>query len=806
MTPSSSASTLGHDPAASSGWRNDRWLFGAISALLLIAGIAATTFSLGLPYLRERPSAIGWVEHTYEVIGATGEFLVGLQDFETSQQSYLLARNPAVFESYNRGIDLALRSLIRLQQLTLDNPRQQDRLRGLRDLLTIVNQANAVARDGDVQYAAGMIAADNGAKLRQSIRRVMDDVAAEEQQLLQQRQAAQAELERRTAIILIGLSATAAAGLLLCGVALGMALRAARSARRDAAERQRLIGMMDLAAIMVRDFNGIIRFWSEGCCRLYGWTAAEAVGRPAHMLLQTVFPIPQPEIEARLQREAEWNGELRQKTRDGTEVIVRAWKLLCQEPNGQPALIMENVTDATPQARAEKALRENEARLRLVEEVGRIASADWTTTEQRALCSEEFRHLYGLPQQQTDITLAAWLDRVHPEDRDRVAAGILPVAEREDAVASEFRIRRDDGTVQWVAMRAVSFAAEGSKALRVISAHQDMTDLVAAREALAARRDDLERLVAERTAALAEAEARFRAIFDSQFQLISVLAPDGTTLEVNYTTLETGGLARPDVVGHKFWTAGWWPRSERERLPEEVTEAASGKMVRREAELHGANGRSIWIDYSLKPVHDVATGHVEWIIAEGHDVTERRAMAESLAQAKKMQALGQLAAGIAHDFNNILQAVSGAATMAARRPEDHERARRFAQISIDAAARGALITDRLLSFARQGDVRTEAISVSALLSNMRELLASSLGSAITVHTTLAADVPMVLADRSQIETALVNIGTKATPRNKRVGRSLEGLGDSRRAMIPIGWWDDRRETHCAAVRSGSSVA
>ena len=47
---------------------------------------------------------------------------------------------------------------------------------------------------------------------------------------------------------------------------------------------------------------------------------------------------------------------------------------------------------------------------------------------------------------------------------------------------------------------------------------------------------------------------------------------------------------------------------------------------------------------------------------------------------------------------------------------------------------------------------------------------------------------------------------KATPRNKRVGRSLEGLGDSRRGMIPIGWWDDRRDAHCAAVRRCSAVA
>src|SRR4051794_17439848 len=558
MGPSPSASTAGHAPDVSLSWKDDRWLLGAIGALLL-AVIVAATFFVGLPYVRERLSAARWVEHTYEIIGTTGEFLLGIQNLESGQHSYLQARDQAALESYNRGMDLALRSLTRLQQLTPDNPRQQDRLHALHDqlrnLLTITGRANATARGDTIRDAVDTGAADESAPLREAIRHTVVDVAAEEQQLLQQRQAAQADAEQRTNTIFIVLSVTAAAGLLLCGLALAMALRNARSARRQTLEQQRLLAIMNLAGVMVRDLDGIIQFWSEGCRWLYGFTAAEAIGHPAHQLLQTVFPVPQAEIEARLRGGEEWNGELRQKTKDGTELIVRARKLLRERADGQSPLILENVTDVTPQAHAETALRENEARLRLVQQVGGIASADWNTAEHRTLCSEEFRRLYGLPQQQETITLAAWLDLIHPGDRERVAGEMRSVAERADAVATEFRITRDAGSVRWVTMRAVSFVTKGGKALRIISAHQDITDLMAGREALAARRDELERLVTERTTALAEAETRFRAIFDSQFQLISVLAPDGTTLEVNRTALEIGGLARDEVVGRPFWTA-----------------------------------------------------------------------------------------------------------------------------------------------------------------------------------------------------------------------------------------------------------
>src|SRR3954463_7062225 len=174
MGPSPSASTAGHAPDVSLSWKDDRWLLGAIGALLLLAVIVAATFFVGLPYVRERLSAARWVEHTYEIIGTTGEFLLGIQNLESGQHSYLQARDQAALESYNRGMDLALRSLARLQQLTPDNPRQQDRLHALHDqlrnLLTITGRANAKARGDNIRDAVDTGTVDEGAPLREAIR------------------------------------------------------------------------------------------------------------------------------------------------------------------------------------------------------------------------------------------------------------------------------------------------------------------------------------------------------------------------------------------------------------------------------------------------------------------------------------------------------------------------------------------------------------------------------------------------------------------------------------------------------------
>ena len=143
-----------------------------------------------------------------------------------------------------------------------------------------------------------------------------------------------------------------------------------RTLRESEARLRDLLATLDLGASMARGLNGTIRFWSEGCARLYGWSATETVGRNAHALLRTIFPVPQSEIEAALESEGEWIGDLRQCARDGTEVVVAARKMLRRDQEGRPVAVLESLTDVTAQRLAEAALLEAlEAREALLHEV-----------------------------------------------------------------------------------------------------------------------------------------------------------------------------------------------------------------------------------------------------------------------------------------------------------------------------------------------------------------------------------------------------------------------------------------------------
>ena len=143
------------------------------------------------------------------------------------------------------------------------------------------------------------------------------------------------------------------------------------------------------------------------------------------------------------------------------------------------------------------------------------------------------------------------------------------------------------------------------------------------------------------------------------------------------------------------------------------------------------------------------------------EVAAREAAQVRATQAERVQALGQLAGGIAHDFNNILQAVSGAMTMIARRAGDETAIRRLVRLADDAIDRGASITRRLLTFGRRGDLHIEAMDVPVLLRGLQEMLTHTLGASIEINIGLGADLPPVLADKRQLEAVLVNLATNA---------------------------------------------
>jgi len=143
------------------------------------------------------------------------------------------------------------------------------------------------------------------------------------------------------------------------------------------------------------------------------------------------------------------------------------------------------------------------------------------------------------------------------------------------------------------------------------------------------------------------------------------------------------------------------------------------------------------------------------------EVAERERAEAALLQAQKMEAVGQLTGGIAHDFNNLLQAVSGMLALIARHPGDEAKVARWAEQGLKAAERGTRLTGQLLAFSRVQRLDLQPVEAAPLVTGMLELLGRSLGPSVRIETAVEEPDAVVIADRTQLELALLNLSINA---------------------------------------------
>lgn len=143
------------------------------------------------------------------------------------------------------------------------------------------------------------------------------------------------------------------------------------------------------------------------------------------------------------------------------------------------------------------------------------------------------------------------------------------------------------------------------------------------------------------------------------------------------------------------------------------------------------------------------------------DVSAQKSMELQLNQAQKMQAVGQLAGGVAHDFNNLLTAIQlQLSGLLERHPVGDPSYEGLNEIR-QTAIRAADLVRKLLAFSRKSTVRRERLDLGELVGEFAILLRRLLREDVRLETDYGRDLPVVLADKSQLETAVMNLAVNA---------------------------------------------
>ena len=281
-----------------------------------------------------------------------------------------------------------------------------------------------------------------------------------------------------------------------------------------------------------------------------------------------------------------------------------------------------------------------------------------------------------------------------------------------------------------------------------------LAELMDARERLSATAIELEQRVAERTAALRASEARLNGFLRNAPVTMSVKDLEGRYQLVNPRSEAFLERRASDVIGRRTLelagTAGHAAVVALER------EAVATNRTQVQQIQYGSGPQAQWFIDVKFPIHD-ADGRITAIGGIGLDITEQKRTEGLLAQAQKMEAIGNLTGGIAHDFNNYLGIVIGNLDLLKERLGDDPAVARLIANALDGALTGAELVRRLLAFSRRQTLAPVPTDINARSQGVLPLLERAVPETVSISLSLAPGLGAVMIDGPQLDSCMVNL-------------------------------------------------
>ena len=248
---------------------------------------------------------------------------------------------------------------------------------------------------------------------------------------------------------------------------------------------------------------------------------------------------------------------------------------------------------------------------------------------------------------------------------------------------------------------------------------------------------------------------------------IYMLDPTGHITNWNSGAQRIKGYDANEIIGShfsRFYTeedrAAGLPEFGLERARKDGRFEKEGVRVRKD-------GSRFLAHVTIDAIRDEA-GQILGFAKVTHDITEKveaqnalNRTREELFQAQKMEAIGQLTGGIAHDFNNLLMAILGSLEILKKRLPDDPSIMPLLDNAIQGADRGVALIQRMLAYSRRQDLHLAPVDIPSVVAGMMEFVQRSVGAAIQIETDLEDNLPNVLTDAVQLETALLNLMVNA---------------------------------------------
>lgn len=344
--------------------------------------------------------------------------------------------------------------------------------------------------------------------------------------------------------------------------------------------------------------------------------------------------------------------------------------------------------------------------------------------------SDEVFTIFGQTRESFQPSLEAVLDLFTDEDQEKARDFFNKALEQRIGFQFTGRIKQANSRIAWIQLRAHIHTSSTNEALAVGVA-QDLTQDMETREQL-----EKLSLVARRTN-----------------NSVMISGKTGGIEWVNQGFERMTGYKLAEVNGRKALDVLTGPQTDKTTL-EELAEAVNKHQpVNADLVVYNKNGDAYWVNYVLTPI--IQHGELEGFIGIQTDISDRKKADSYIAQAQRMEAIGQLVGGVAHDFNNILGILRGNLELLELKLDQYEN--KYLGKAFHACDRATGLTKKLLQFSRFKVTESKQINPNTIINNLADLLTKSLTQNVKLELNLSPDIYHVWGSSGDLEDSILNL-------------------------------------------------
>ena len=522
------------------------------------------------------------------------------------------------------------------------------------------------------------------------------------------------------------------------------------SEKRAIASEERFRSFSEQSLVGIYQFkNGIFTYVNPQFAEIIGYSVEECLDGMHYKRLVHPEDLAMVSEQIRLRTAGETPSvryEFRGIKKDGQVVHLEIYGSSIRQ-HGE-ILVTGTMLDITDRKLAEQALVESEQKFRQlaenIDEVFWLGATDWSKIH---YVSPAFERIWGISRQELYQNAHAWVECILKEDIEAVELAISSKFTPDTKlVIPDYRLRRPDGSLRWIAARAFPVLNEAGEVILVTGIAEDITDRKLAEEALRG------------------SEERNRQILHTSTDGFCRIDFNDRLLEVNQAFCQMLGYEKHELLNMNI--IDLVAKDTPQDVASHIQTVKNGGSGRFESRNRRKDGSLLDVEVSAQYMPGDHGGE---FVAFVRDITDRhRAEKEkerleaNLRHAQKLQAVGTLASGVAHEFNNLLATIMGYSEIILNSEgngQDH--ASNAAQI-LKASERGRDLVRKILSFTREAKQKAKPIDLNTEIRNSKEMLDHLFPRTVSIETRLAPDIDRVSMDASHLNQILMNLTTNAS--------------------------------------------